>query len=44
MIRWMDMDFVLRISESSSLAVTVGSLGTINVCEMLLDLLVPVMA
>lgn len=37
------MDFVLKISEWSSLAVILVSLGTIDSCKMLSDVLSPAM-
>lgn len=43
LIKWMGMNFVLRISEWSSVAVALVSLWchTIDGCEMLSDFLVP---
>lgn len=42
-IKWMGMDFVLKISEWSSLAVILVSLGTTDGCKMLSDVLSPAM-
>lgn len=42
-MKWMGMDVVLKISERSSLAVILVSLGTIDGYEMLSDVLSPSM-